>query len=101
MQEYRPLLMAVTFGFLGIAFYLTYRPRPSLAASVDGGNEAASAQVRSRSRIMAMNKIMLWTVTAIAVAFLFFPQVITSYVSGGDRFTADMQRTVINIEGMT
>ena len=27
METYRPIFMVVTFGFLGMAFYFTYRPR--------------------------------------------------------------------------
>ena len=27
IETYRPIFMVVTFGFLGMAFYLTYRPR--------------------------------------------------------------------------
>jgi hypothetical protein len=27
METYRPIFMVVTFGFLGLAFYFTYRPR--------------------------------------------------------------------------
>lgn len=50
---------------------------------------------------MALNKVMLWAVTAIAIAFLFFPQVFTNFTSPSDGFTADMQRVVIQIEGMT
>lgn len=74
--------MVVTFGFLGLAFYLTYRSR-------------------NRSRVMTFNKVMLWTVTVVAVVFLFFPQAVTGLFASGDKFTADMDRTVITIEGMT
>ena len=28
LETYRPVFMVVTFGFLGTAFYLAYRPRP-------------------------------------------------------------------------
>jgi hypothetical protein len=74
--------MTVTFGLLGWAFYVTYRSS-------------------SRSPVMAFNKVILWAVT-VAVAFLlFFPTVVTDFVTPGDRFTADMDRTVISIEGMT
>lgn len=85
--------MAVTFGLLGVAFYLTYRPRrPSPDRSASGAPAA---------KIMAFNKVMLWAVTAIAVAFLFFPQTITSLWATNDVVTTDMERTVIRIEGMT
>ena len=52
--------------------------------------------------MMAMNKAMLWVVTAMAVAFLFFPQFFTSLmVDGNEKITADMTRTVVKVEGMT
>jgi hypothetical protein len=81
-EEYRPIFMAVTFGLLGWAFYVTYR------SSV-------------RSRVMTFNKVVLWAVTAVAVVLLFFPMAVTDFVAPGDRITADMDRTVISIEGMT
>lgn len=80
--------MVVTFAFLGGAFYLTYRPRPN-------------QRDQSRSTIMKLNRVMLWAVAAIAVIFLFFPQAITGLYASGDVVTADMERTVITIEGMT
>ena len=89
MQEYRPIFMAVTFGFLGFAFYLTYRPRRTTPAA------------GRRASIMTMNKILLWGVAVIAVVFLFFPQAFTGLASPHDAFTADMDRSVITIEGMT
>lgn len=88
LEAYRPILMVVTFGFLGVAFYLTYRPRRVAAR-------------KGPARIMAMNKVMLWAVTAVAVFFLFCPQYLTGLVSADGGFTADMNRTVLNVEGMT
>lgn len=88
VEEYRPILMVVTFGLLGCAFYLTYRPGATVAAG-------------SRNRWMAFNKLMLWGVTVIAVVMLCFPHALPGLSASGGRFTADMQRTVIQIEGMT
>lgn len=93
LEQYRPIFIAVTFGFLGAAFYLTYRPRRGAA------NE--SEQRTPTSKLMAANKVMLWAVTVVAVVFLFFPQAVSGLFASGDEFTADMQRTVIQIEGMT
>ncbi len=84
MEEYRPFFVAVTFGLLGLAFYLTYRP----GRTAGGG------------RVAMFNKIMLWSVAAIAAVLLFFPQASTFFESGS-KVTADMQRTVIQVEGMT
>ena len=50
---------------------------------------------------MTLNKVMLWAVTVIAVVFLSFPQTVTNLFASNDGFTADMDRTVISIEGMT
>jgi hypothetical protein len=92
--------MVVTFGFLGLAFYLTYRPGRSKTANDDSSQAAMSLNGR-RANIMTFNKAMLWAVTAIAVVFLFFPQTFTHFVAANDEFTADMDRTVISIKGMT
>ena len=92
--------MVVTFGFLGAAFYLTYRPRRATTGThLTGGG--AAARGGSRSTIMRLNKLMLWAVTVVAVVLLFFPQLITGPFAADDGFTADMDRTVIAIEGMT
>ena len=32
METYRPIFMVVTFGFLALAFFYTYRPRRAVAA---------------------------------------------------------------------
>ena len=50
---------------------------------------------------MTMNKVMLWGVTVIVIVFLFFPGSMTGLFPSNDVFTADMDRTVIKIEGMT
>lgn len=126
LEAYRPLFMVVTFGFLALAFYFTYRPRHATRGQADccspqgapegalaeadgcspqagfGGRAAAAALGRSRYGMMALNKVMLWAVTVLAVVFLFFPQSITRLVgAGNDEITAEMTRTVIRIEGMT
>ena len=88
MEAYRPLLMVVTFAFLGVAFYFTYRPRGAAAAS-------------GTSKIMTANKVMLWTVTVMAAVFLFFPQYFTDLMAAEGQFTSDMQRSVLTVEGMT
>ena len=96
MQENRPIFMVVTFAFLGSAFYLSYRPRRSTASG-----SAPAAKRSRRSKMMTFNRIMLWTVTVIVIVFLFFPQTVNNLFASGDELTADMQRTVISIEGMT
>ena len=99
--------MVVTFAFLGMAFYFTYRPRPVGAAGgcqVDCCSPAATVAEGSKSRfnMMTMNKVMLWAVTILAIAFLFFPKYFTGLmVPEGSEFTEDMTRTALMVEGMT
>lgn len=101
MQDYRPIFMVVTFGFLGLAFYLTYRPRHVSTTEVGNGSQAATSRNGHRSSIMTMNKLLLWVVTVLAVVFLFFPQAFTSIAPADGEFTAGMDRTVLTVEGMT
>ena len=102
VQDYRPIFMFVTFAFLGSAFYLTYRPRHAGANGPNNDDNGSAVTAASpASKIMKWNKIMLWCVTVIAVVFLFFPQTVTSLFASSDEVTADMEQTVISIEGMT
>ena len=95
LETYRYPFMAATFGFLGFAFYLTYRPKTS---KEDCCAPAASGKKFS---MMTVNKIMLWAVTAMAIVFLFFPQVITNMFAGDGEFGKDMTQIVIHVDGMT
>ena len=98
LEEYRPYFIVVTFSFLAAAFYMTYRPRKAGAEVEDCCAPAPSGR---RFDMMTMNKIMLWGVTAMAVVFLFFPQVITGLFASSNEITADMDQSVIKVIGMT
>ena len=93
--------MVVTFGFLGTAFYFTYRPRRAAGGDVEDCCAPAATRGGRRLNMMAVNKAMLWAVTVMAIVFLFFPQLVTGLFASGGEFTADMHRTVIRVEGMT
>lgn len=117
LETYRPLFIVVTFGFLAAAFYFTYRPKkaaseaghgccppgPSAGAGADA--DCCAPAKKSRFSMVAMNKVMLWAVTVLAVAFLLFPHYVGALVgtSGGQSavVTPDMTRAVLQIEGMT
>lgn len=99
LEEYRPYFMVVTFGFLGAAFYLTYRPRKAGSEVEDCCAPAADG--KRRFNMMTMNKIMLWGVTAMAVVFLFFPQTVMGLFTSNTEMTADMDQSVIKVIGMT
>ncbi len=108
MEAYRPLFIVITFGFLAAAFYLTYRPKKIGAGAeldccttekVEG---CCSPATKGRFSMMALNKVMLWGVTVIAVAFLLFPSYVGAFLGGdGSTVTASMNRSVFAIEGMT
>lgn len=99
LEEYRPYTMGVTFAFLAAAFYFTYRPKRA------GGTPDCCDPVTKKARrfnMMAINKVMLWCVTAMAVVFLFFPQLVTGlFAPDAGEFTDDMDRVVLRVEGMT
>lgn len=102
LETYRPLFMVVTFGFLGAAFYFTYRPKKAAAAA---GHDCCAPEPTGNRRfnMMALNKVMLWVVTVLAVAFLFFPSYVGLLFGTGDHavVTEDMNWAVFQIEGMT
>lgn len=117
LETYRPLFIVVMFGFLAAAFYFTYRPKKAASEARHGccppvpavGERAstdcrASAQ-KGRFRMVAMNKVMFWGVTVLAVAFLLFPHYVGAILGtgGGNAavMTPDMNRAVVQIEGMT
>ena len=101
IEEYRTYMMVVTFSFLGMAFYFTYRPRQAAAGQEDCCAPAVNSGPR-RFTMMTMNKDMLWTVTALAIVFLFFPQFVTGMLaSDTGEFTADMNRSTVKIAHMT
>jgi copper chaperone CopZ len=110
LEAYRPLLIVVTFGFLGAAFYFTYRPRKTAEASHGccatepaQGEACCDPTGKRRLNMMALNKVMLWVVTVLAVAFLFFPSYVGILFGTANNavVTENMNRAVFQIEGMT
>lgn len=118
-EAYRPLFIVVTFGFLAAAFYFTYRPRKAATETGHGccplqatasENEPAvccDSTNKNRFSMMAMNKIMLWAVTVVAVAFLLFPNYVGFLLASRNASTETevesplVANTTIAIEGMT
>tara|TARA_R110002073_G_scaffold149534_3_gene303254 strand:- start:9121 stop:10311 length:1191 start_codon:yes stop_codon:yes gene_type:complete len=107
LEEYRPYFMVITVGFLGAAFYFTYRPK-SLGSGCcvtepSGGDACCAPAARSTASMLKVNKVMLWAVTAVAIAFLFFPSYVGIFLKGNDTttITEQMTQTAIKIEGMT
>lgn len=110
LETYRPVFIVVTIGFLGAAFYFTYRPRKAEGV-VHGCCAPESAEVdaccppdgKRRFNMMSMNKVMLWGVAALAIAFLFFPSYVAVLIGGSvdPPVTDTMNRVSIIVEGMT
>lgn len=113
LEAYRPLFIVLTFGFLAAAFYLTCRPRKSQATEGDCCSTAhdccavPTGRKKRRFSMMAMNKVMLWAVTLLAVLFLFFPKYVSFFLASNQTeseatTTNQLVRyTTISIEGMT
>lgn len=112
MEAYRPLFSVFTCGLLAAAFYFTYAPRRAATAArrdccgpeTDLATFAGGAKTGRRwSSMMNMNKIMLWLATAVAIAFLLFPSYVGRLLGTSERVTttAELQRTVVKIDGMT
>lgn len=111
LEAYRPLFIVVTFGFLAAAFYFTYRPKKAAAGedhdccateSAEGEDCRAHSGNR-RFNMMTLNKAMLWVVTVLAVAFLFFPSYVGVLFETENEATVteNMNRVVMQIDGMT
>lgn len=113
LEAYRPLFIAVTFGFLGAAFYFTYRARKSPTCEADSCStaDACCAVLNEgtprRVSLRTMNKVMLWVVTVFAVAFLFFPKYVGFFLASHEgeseavATNPQVNKTTIAIEGMT
>lgn len=94
----RPVLLPLTFALLGLAFYFTYR-KPAAAVGGSGkagtgddcctvpGNDAGSESCCTPEKkgftIRKMNKVMLWPLTALVLAFAFFPNYVGFLLTSG------------------
>jgi copper chaperone CopZ len=113
LEAYRPLLVALTFGFLAAAFYLTYRPRASSTAPGDCCSTAhdccavSQQGTKRRFSITTVNKIALWAVTLLAVLFLLFPKYVGLFLASQAAKSETtvtnplVAKTTITIKGMT
>ena len=63
-SEWRPHLLALTFGFLGLGFYFAYRPAQEPCGP---GSACARPGARRSSRLL------VWLATAVVIAFAAFP----------------------------
>lgn len=112
LDAYRPVFIALTVVFLAAAFYFTYRPRKAASASEDCCATAHDCCAtpgptgKRRFDMMTWNKVMLWGVTILAVAFLFFPSYMKFFLTGGGadapaRNDPLVRTTTFSVQGMT
>jgi copper chaperone CopZ len=110
LESCRPLFIIVSAAFLVSAFYFAYRPRKAASASENCCAAAhdccASPTSKGRFNAIALNKGVLWVVTAVAIAFLFFPSYMKFFLTGGRNGEAaandaPVQTTAFSVEGMT
>ncbi|MBS1258563.1 MAG: hypothetical protein MAG551_01622 [Candidatus Scalindua arabica] len=92
LEKYRPLFMTITIAFIGMAFYLTYCKNKS--------DECCDI---NKARIDRIKKIVLWTITVIAVSLLLFPYLYGIFGKSDSvaQMNDDLQKVVITVEGMT
>ncbi len=69
-EAYRAYLLIITFGLLGAGFYLTYRRNEPVECEPGSVCEPGSKSNR-------LNKVVLWIVTAIAIIFAIFPNILS------------------------
>lgn len=111
LESYRTVFIVLTVSFLAAAFYFIYRPDKTATAlagccAVGHGCCTPTPTDRSRLDMMALNKLMLWGVTLLAVAFLFFPKYV-GFLAGGSgtgEATADdplVRTTSFTVQGMS
>ena len=104
LETWRYPMMAVTFGFLGAAFYFAYRPKKTADCCATEAVEDCCAPAAGRRFSMeTLNKAMLWLVTAVTFAFLLFPSYVGVFLQDGDPAAnnANLNRGFIKVEGMT
>ena len=100
-EKYRPLFMLGTFGFLAAAFYFAYRP--GVCATAGDGATCCPPPGGKPKALQRLNRAMLWVVTAVAAAFLFFPNYVGFVVNDDEPslMEAGEANLVLSIEGMT
>lgn len=93
-EPYRPVFMAVTFLFLGFAFYKVYR-KPK-------AEECAAGSYCADPRSDRINKMTLWIITVLIGGLLIFPNIAPSIFAGsGTTEIVQTQQITLDVKGMT
>lgn len=95
-EAYRPILSIATVLLLGLAFWLTYR-RPSgiESASKSPGSKredcCSPESGGSRASVQHLNRLLLWPIAIVTLAFLLFPYYVGSLVGSSSSETAVLE----------
>jgi copper chaperone CopZ len=118
-EALRPVLLPVTFAFLGLAFYLTYRKPRAIAAEPSGTGERCCVVPTAEKdashccppkddkgfRIKRLNKVVLLVTTIFVLVLAFFPNYVGLLFGSNDvastRIDANPVEWAMTIEGMT
>lgn len=102
LEPYRPFFILLTLFFLGAAFYFAYRPRKTCTTAASGENCCPAAAAK-RWSFQKFNRAILWVVTAVAIAFLFFPSYVGLIPRSSDSWVGrdDLDLLALKIDGMT
>ncbi|GAB4244830.1 MAG: hypothetical protein OHK0028_23000 [Deltaproteobacteria bacterium] len=92
MEKYRPIWMAATLVFLGLAFFRVYR-KPREVACTPG---SACSSVAGRR-----NKIIIWTVTVLILGLLALPYLISYAYAGSPGEAAVTRQVTLSVRNMT
>ncbi len=92
MEKYRPLWMAATLVFLGLAFFRVYR-KPKEVAGTPGSACSSVAGPR--------NKVILWIITALVLGLFALPYLISYACAGGPGEAAPTQQATLSVRNMT
>jgi len=118
-EALRPVLLPVTFVLLGLAFYFAYRKPKTVETEASGSGEACCAIPAAANatkpccppegnrgfNLKRLNKLMLWVVTVLVLAFSFFPNYVGLLLGSGDtastQIDANRVEWTMAVEGMT
>ncbi|KKL78084.1 hypothetical protein LCGC14_2028340 [marine sediment metagenome] len=92
LEKYRVMFMIITFVFIGMAFYLTYRKKKN--------DECCDINKVKMDRI---KKIALWVIATVAVGLLLFPYAYGTFSKSPTvvPMNDNLHQVVIKVEGMT
>lgn len=93
LAAYRPVLLALTAGLLGVGFYLAYRP-PRASADACGCDRPAASRRGPRA--------LLWALTSFAALVAASPSLLARLPAGGRRLGAHgpLAQTTLRVAGV-